>query len=268
MSHQDNPLRRDMMLAGRTYESVGLSMRDFVRRVPAVSRADNAQYAEEHLNNCLLLGGIFNANTAGCIDSARLARREAGRFREEAGSPEMPSGEWERLALAKIPEGFGADAFRDGVQRTLAHLRGRGQDPVGWDLAIDMHLIPRYDKGHGAELVRSRSKKGTDRFERHITVQSVTPGARLVVAVLPMPAPEQVADCVRTLPAACRDTGAGVGTVMADREFFSTAVLQTLVDMNIKYLVPCRNTPAVTEAVGEFARGERGAVSDMPVVRI
>ncbi len=80
-----------------------------------------------------------------------------------------------------------------------------------------------------------------------------------------MPAPEQVADCVRTRPAACRDMGAGTGTVMSDREFFSTAVPQAFADMNIKYLVPCRNTPAVTEAVGEFARGERDAVSDMHI---
>ena len=265
MSYQDNPLRRDMMLAGRAYESVGLSMLNLVRRVLTVSRADNALYTEGHLNNCLLLGGIFNANTAGCIESARLARREVGRFREAAGGLEVPSGEWARLELARIPEGCSAGAFRDEVHRTLARLRELGQDPLEWDLAIDMHLIPRYDKRHGAELVRARAKKGADKFERYITVQSVTPGARLVMAVLPMPALERTEDYVRMLLAACRDMGVNVGTVMADREFFSTRVLQTFVDMNIKYLVPCRNTPAVVDAIGEFAEGGRGAISDMHI---
>ena len=59
----------------------------------------------------------------------------------------------------------------------------------------------------------------------------------------------------------CRRTGAKIGTVMLDREFFSTDVIRVLEDLGVDYLIPCVNTANVVKAIGEFSRGERPAVS-------
>ncbi len=40
-------------------------------------------------------------------------------------------------------------------------------------VAIDKHLIPRYDKGNLAYLIRSKSYKGTTKFEAYATMQIV-----------------------------------------------------------------------------------------------
>ena len=52
--------------------------------------------------------------------------------------------------------------------RTLGQVSNEGMV-----IAIDMHLIPRWDKKPGIDLVRSRRKNGTGTFERYITAQCV-----------------------------------------------------------------------------------------------
>ena len=51
-----------------------------------------------------------------------------------------------------------------------------------------MHLIRRWDRKHGAELVRSKSKGRTGTFERYVVAQCVRPGVQLALALLHMPA--------------------------------------------------------------------------------
>ena len=129
------------------------------------------------------------------------------------------------------------------------------------DIAIDMHLIRRWDRKHGAELVRSKSKGKTGSFERYIAAQCIKPGMQMVLALLHMPALEDTACYVRKTISMCRRTGAKIGTVMLDREFFSTDVIRVLGDLGVDYLIPCVNTAGVVKAIEEFSRGERPAVS-------
>ena len=124
-----------------------------------------------------------------------------------------------------------------------------------------MHLIRRWDRKHGAELVRSKSKGKTGSFERYIAAQCINPGIQMALALLHMPALEDTACYVRKTISMCRRTGAKIGTVMLDREFFSTDVIRMLGDLGVDYLIPCVNTANVVKAIEEFSRGERPAVS-------
>ena len=65
-------------------------------------------------------------------------------------------------------------------------------------------------------------EQGQDGLERYVVAQCVRPGVQLALALLHMPALEDTADYVRRAITTCRRTGAGIGTVMLDREFFST----------------------------------------------
>ena len=124
-----------------------------------------------------------------------------------------------------------------------------------------MHLIRHWDRKHGAELVRSKSKGKTGSFERYIAAQCINPGIQMALALLHMPALEDTACYVRKTISMCRRTGAKIGTVMLDREFFSTDVIRMLESLGVDYLIPCVNTANVVRAIEEFSRGERPAVS-------
>ncbi len=53
-------------------------------------------------------------------------------------------------------------ALEGQIARHLETLKRLGRFPKkGLDMAIDMHLIPRYDRVPGAELTRSKYKNGT-----------------------------------------------------------------------------------------------------------
>lgn len=257
------PLRHDMMRGGRIYESVESGMLEIAERHFPTSVARQSRYDARHLNNVMLLGGVFNVNVSGCMKSVRFTRKWMKKYREMTDRIEMPCGEWKRLVLEKLPAGASMSAFEDEVQRALQMIRELGTAPDKWDLAIDMHMIPRYDKKHGPELVRSKSKSGTDLFERYITVHSLMPGARIAPAVLPMPALGEKAAFVGALVERCRGLGLDIGTVMPDREFFSVDVIRTLDGLGVRYLIPCRNTFGVIETIGEFAGKRRGRVSEM-----
>ena len=160
--------------------------------------------------------------------------------------------------LARSLEGM-ISSHLDRLQ-SLGLLRGKQVD-----IAIDMHLIRRWDRKHGAELVRSKSKGRTGTFERYVVAQCVRPGVQL--ALLHMPALEDTADYVRRAITACRRTGAGIGTVMLDRGFFSTDVIGTLEELGVGYLVSCVNTPNVVDAITEFSKGERPPVSRFRITK-
>lgn len=71
------------------------------------------------------------------------------------------------------------------VSRLLSMLARLDHLPKeGLTIAIDMHLIPRYDRVPGPELTRSRSKDGTGLFERYITAQRIDDDMRLVLGCL------------------------------------------------------------------------------------
>ena len=138
------------------------------------------------------------------------------------------------------PETRGSDVYKcfaGTVSLQIGQLREmrllkKGQEI---DVAIDMHLIPRYDKRYGAELVRSKAKDGTHVFERYITIQCIDQNRRLVLGVLDMPSLEDTADFVRKIIGIAQDAGACIGMAMLDREFFTAGVMGTLGDMGIKY---------------------------------
>ena len=178
------------------------------------------------------------------------------------GHREYPCGEWiSNICLRVDPYGM-AKSLEKVMSANLERLQSLGLFAgKRVDIAIDMHLIRRWDRKHGAELVRSKSKGKTGSFERYIAAQCIKPGMQMVLALLHMPALEDTACYVRKTISMCRRTGAKIGTVMLDREFFSTDVIRVLGDLGVDYLIPCVNTANVVKAIEEFSRGERPAVS-------
>ena len=84
-----------------------------------------------------------------------------------------------------------------------------------------------------------------------------------MLKVLHMGALEDLPNFVRDLIAVYRCVGCNIRAVLLDREFFSTRVFEALEKMGVGYLVPCKNTDIVVDAIAEFAAGKRPAVSEM-----
>ena len=93
-----------------------------------------------------------------------------------------PTDEWFNGILSKTDKTEMMNDFAGSlcVQLDAMHELGQVADEV-MTVAIDMHLIPRWDKKPGMDLARSRRKNGTGTFERYITAQCVDDGSRLVL---------------------------------------------------------------------------------------
>ena len=224
------------------------------------SKKPNAKYGPAVFHAIMMGAASLGASIFGY--TAAVRRWTTASCMLARGHREYPCGEWiSNICLRVDPYGM-AKSLEKAMSANLERLQSlRLLSGKRIDIAIDMHLIRRWDRKHGAELVRSKSKGKTGSFERYIAAQCIKPGMQMVLALLHMPALEDTACYVRKTISMCRRTGAKIGTVMLDREFFSTDVIRMLGDLGVDYLIPCVNTANVVKAIEEFSRGERPAVS-------
>ena len=224
------------------------------------SKKPNARYGPAVFHANMMGAAALGASIFGY--TAAVRRWTTASCMLARGHREYPCGEWiSNICLRVDPYGM-AKSLEKAMSANLERLQSlRLLSGKRIDIAIDMHLIRRWDRKHGAELVRSKSKGKTGSFERYIAAQCIKPGMQMVLALLHMPALEDTACYVRKTISMCRRTGAKIGTVMLDREFFSTDVIRVLGDLGVDYLIPCVNTAGVVRAIEEFSRGERPAVS-------
>ena len=127
---------------------------------------------------------------------------------------EASCGEWISNICLRVDSYGMAKSLEKAISANLERLQSLGLlSRRHVDIVIDMHLIPRWDRRHGAELVRSKSKGKTGSFERYIAAQCINPGIQMVLALLHMPALEDTACYVRKVITVCRKTGARIGIV-------------------------------------------------------
>ena len=131
----------------------------------------------------------------------------------------------------------------------------------GLGVAIDTHLIPRYDRIPGEELTRAKYKNGTTYFERYMTVQCVNDKMRTVLAASYLKRLESVPDYVDVVLKTMAEMDIKIHMVLLDREFFSVDTIGRLQENNVKFLMPCKNTGNVVAALREFAQKKREKIS-------
>ena len=158
-----------------------------------------------------------------------------------------------RIDVDCLQEGLGG-SIRDHVRILKVHNKIPKQ---GLTVAVDLHLIPRYDKNPGAELTRSRYKKGTKYFERYMTAQCVNDGIRLNLGAVRLGMFDSVPDSLRVLLESVRGAGVETRLILLDREFFSIEAIRLLQGCGMPFLVPCRNTGNVVAALREFEQKRR-----------
>ena len=228
---------------------------------PSVPFSDkpNARYGSREFHSIMMGAAALGVSVFGYTSAVRKWKTASQKL--EKGHREVPCGEWMCNICQRIDPETLIQAFEEKisfqVKKMQFHGLLRGKTV---DIALDMHLIRHWNKKHGADLVRSKSKGQIGLYERYVTAQAVGPGGQLALGGLHMPALEDTADYVRRIITACRNSGVEIGTVMLDRGFFSADVIRVLEELGVGYLIPCTNTSKVIEAIGDFYLGTRNPV--------
>ena len=174
---------------------------------------------------------------------------------------DVPSGRWIRDRVRSVPEQRMFAALSDGIDMTVAQLKKTGMLRGPATVAIDKHLIPRYDKRPDPYLVGSKPKDGTTLFEGYCTVQSVDESCRAQLGAVPVKSGDSLVSMVRKLLSNCARNGIRLRCVLLDREFFSTGVIHEIKRMHRTFLMPAKKTAGIKNAILEHVEGKRGAIS-------
>ena len=97
-----------------------------------------------------------------------------------------PTGSWLRKIISKISQKTMLIQLHHSLDSTISKLRELGVFDMPITIAIDKHLIPRYDKLPNHFLIQSKSKNSTTHFESYCTMQCVEKRIRAQLGCYPL----------------------------------------------------------------------------------
>ena len=247
---KNNPVMRSRM--------AGLAS-DFASDSIKLSKAPNRLYDLSDFNRGMTLAAAFKTSVGGYAQGFNRAQKSG--YVDQSIS--VPSDTWFNNVLCSVNIQDALTQFERIVTEQLAILKKLNIfSKYGLTIAIDLHLIPRYDRNEGEELITSLYKKGTKHFEGYITVQCVDKNAHLVLGVLPITTKKNIHLAVDAIMQICLKFEIKIRLALLDREFFTVGTILVLDRLGIGYLMPCRNTKGVVDALDEFHKFERSGISE------
>ena len=188
--------------------------------------------------------------------TAEAAARNLG------ASKRMPGGRWFRDLMHTVCPGR-AEAFCGEMLGHTVHLAKRAGMRGGQDVlvAIDKHLIPRFDAGSMPFPVFSARKNGTNGSGAYATMQVVAGPINAILDCVKFTRDMDNVDFVRRFVHILDGYGIRPRLMLVDREFFAVDVMLALNGLGKKFLMPATKTPGIKKAILEHHRGRRAAVS-------
>ena len=205
------------------------------------------------------LPDMINSLVAICIGNS-YAESGLKRLAIESHLKKTPSGSWLINTIKKIPEQHMRLQLADAVDDTIHNMKKIGMFATPITVAIDKHLIPRYDKNSDEFLIKSMAKKGTTHFESYCTI-SVTESCRACLGALHVTPHESNSTFVRKLLNNTIKNDILMNMVLVDREFFSAAVIHEIKQSGQTFVMPARKTAGIKKAIIQYVEGNRKAVS-------
>jgi len=142
-------------------------------------------------------------------------------------------------------------ALEDGLPKTLAVLERRLNEALTnqlprrmrrrrWQVAIDWHLSPYYGQPMKSrnEIVRSKPKQGTASFHAYASACIVQYGRRYTLALTWVRRHESMVVVLRRLITRIREIGLKIKCILADRAFFTAAVIEYFQQEQLPFLMP------------------------------
>ena len=231
----------------------------------------NATYNAWWMAKCILEGAMEKRNVAGVANGRRRMRQRRSCTCDHRGKCRYkcrcekgckctykrghPCGETlRRYAKGNIEKDIAAELGADITGKIAALRKARVLwGPVSLEIAVDKHLIRRFDMIVRA-LVRAVHDGRGGKYESYMTVQLVVRGVRIVLSVVPVNGGDKTADVLekalnsaleRALPDAIgqlRRTNARLDIVFADSEFCSVGVLNLIKGHGLDWLMRMQNS--------------------------
>lgn len=218
-----------------------------------VSRRYNALYDEKDLHRSLMELSVNNS----------YAESGMKRLIEESGGTRVPAGYWLRDTVEAVDPVKMISMLEDTLRSTLGQIMKHHVLDMPVMAAIDKHGIPRYDAGtDGGLLTRSKHERGTSMYETYITLQSVEEGRRAQIACKRVNIFSEDANEITALLDESKVNGIEISLLLMDREFFSCAVIERLRHLHQRFLIPCKLTVGIKEALREYSEGSRHSTSN------
>ena len=142
-------------------------------------------------------------------------------------------------------------ALDDGLPKTLPVLEHRLNEALTeqlprrmrrrqWQIAIDWHLSPYYGQPFisPSEIYHSKPKQGTSHFHAYASACIVQYGRRYTLALTWVRRREPMVVVLRRLIARIREIGLKIKCILADRAFFTAAVIEYFQQENLPFLMP------------------------------
>lgn len=206
------------------------------------------------------LPDMINALIALCIGNS-YAESGLKRLAVESDMKHTPSGSWLINSIKKIPEQSMMLQLSNAIDSTIKDMKGIGMFSKPITVAIDKHLIPRYDKNPDEFLIKSRAKSSTTHFESYCTMSSVEEKCRACLGAYHVTPNESNSTFVRKLTHDVIRNDILIRLVLLDREFFSVSVIHELKQLGQKFLMPARKTKGIKNAIVQYVEGNREMIS-------
>lgn len=173
-----------------------------------------------------------------------------------------PTGLWLRKIMSRISQKAMLMHLHHSLDSTISKLKELGvlEQPV--TVAIDKHLIPRYDKLPNHSLIKSKSKNSTIHFESYCTMQCVEKRIRAQLGCYPLYDNKSNADFVRKLLSDGINNGIKIKLLLVDREFFTAGIISVIKQKHLKFLMPAKKTPRIKDAILQYVNGDRKSISN------
>ena len=243
----------------------------FVSACALLPQGSNAAYDAWWMAKCILQGAMEQRNVAGVANSKRRMRQRRsctcdhrGKCRHKCKCEKKcdctykrghPCGETlRRYAKGNAGKDIADKLSEDIADKIAALYRARVLwGPVSLEIAVDKHLIRRFDKMVRA-LVRAVHDGRGGKYESYTTVQLVVRGTRFVLSAVPVNAGDKTATVLETalrlaleraLPDAIgqlRRSNARLDIVFADSEFCSVGVLNLIKRHGLDWLMRMQNS--------------------------
>ena len=155
MSRQKTKQSRELLNNPRLYQNAASGAKNMLACTTWSVRG-NTIYGVDDLNTRMLRAAIMDASVGVCANAVKQKNSN------------MPSDRWYASAIKGITQESVQDVFQSQIARQIEILKKIGKIPKKViTVAMDLHLICRYDRTHGEELTRSKYKNGTTYLALH-----------------------------------------------------------------------------------------------------
>jgi len=193
-------------------------------------RGKNATYSDASLFTCMIWAGIN-----------RISIDEATEQLEELGY-NVPSSDNILYHISNQPYELLETGFRKVIESFLGRAKFLFEDEVV--IAIDYNLLEWYGEDL-PYIIRSKPRKGTDRFIAFATVAIVEDGKRFTIRVLPVTPFSDKKEIVEELLKYAMKF-VKIKVVLMDRAFYSGEIIEMLNKM-VSFIIPVIGNKKVNE---------------------